>query len=148
MSRDSFFDILKCIILLSFSSYPNWANSPGLAHLQLDPKMLHLHFDGEQHKLGAAVQDLPRRKHRRPRLKHRKGKQTSNFIFWPRTFYVYLLKLLFNFSIAFYVISPYRGTCLDSFLLSIACIPTYSLTKPHHTAEKVFKLKQLSIIIA
>ena len=48
--------------------YPNWANNPGLAHLQLDPKMLHLHFAGAQQKLGAATQDLPWAKHRRPRL--------------------------------------------------------------------------------
>ena len=39
--------------------YPNWANNPGLAHLQLDPKMLHRHFAGAQQKLGAATQDLP-----------------------------------------------------------------------------------------
>ena len=62
--------------------YPNWANNPGLAHLQLDPKMLHLHFAGAQQKLGAATQDLPCAKHRRPRLEQ-KGKQ---YLFiYPKT---------------------------------------------------------------
>ena len=44
---------------LTLENYPNWANNPGLAHLQLDPKILHLHFDGVQQKLGAATHDLP-----------------------------------------------------------------------------------------
>ena len=47
--------LYSCTIVI----YPNWANNPGLAHLQLDPKMLHRHFAGAQQKLGAATQDLP-----------------------------------------------------------------------------------------
>ena len=33
--------------------------SPGLAHLQLDPKILHLQVVGAQQSFGAMLQDLP-----------------------------------------------------------------------------------------
>lgn len=53
-----------------------------------------------------------------------------------------LIELSSNFLIAFYVVSPYsESTILNSFLLSIACIPTYAITKPNPTAEKIFQLK-------
>ena len=54
-------------------SYPNLENIPGLEHLQLDPKMLHIHFVGRQQRRGAALHDLPLPKHNLPRLEEKKS---------------------------------------------------------------------------